>query len=140
MSEDPLVPQFPPSVSIQTESPGSGEGAPRPHRRRRRRRRRGGGGGGGGGRPPGPNGGGGQGGPSSYERVDEVAAPGPDRPVEGVLFLPPKETASGILVSAKNNYLPTPKDPIVPREVINREGLEAGALITGFAAAGNRPV
>ena len=72
--------------------------------------------------------------------MDEVAAPGPDRPIEGVLFLPPKETASGILVSAKNNYLPTPKDPIVPRELVNREGLEAGALITGFAADGNRPV
>jgi transcription termination factor Rho len=140
MSEDPLVPQFPPSVSLQTESPGSGEGAPRPHRRRRRRRRRGGGGGGGGGRPPGPNGSGGQGSQSSYDRVEEASAPGPDRPVEGVLFLPPKETASGILVSAKNNYLPTPKDPIVPRELINREGLEAGALITGFAADGNRPV
>ena len=72
--------------------------------------------------------------------MDEVAAAGPDRAVEGVLFLPPKETAPGILVSAKNNYLPTPKDPIVPRDVITREGLEAGALITGFAADGNRPV
>jgi transcription termination factor Rho len=140
MSEDPLVPQFPQSVSIQAESPSSGEGAPRPHRRRRRRRRRGGGGGGAGaGRPPGPNGGG-QGGANTYERVDELAAAGPDRPVEGVLFLPPKETAPGILVSAKNNYLPTPKDPIVPRDVITREGLEAGALITGFAVEGNRPV
>jgi transcription termination factor Rho len=72
--------------------------------------------------------------------VDEVAAAGPDRAVEGVLFLPPKETAPGILVLAKNNYLPTPRDPIVPRDVITREGLEAGALITGFAADGNRPV
>ena len=137
MSEDPLVPQIPASASIQTDSPSSGEGAPRPHRRRRRRRRRGGGGG----RPPGNNGGGGGQPGIAYEpRIDEAAAAGPERPVEGVLYLPPKESAPGILVSARTNYLPSPKDPIVPRDLINREGLEPGALITGFAVDGNRTV
>ena len=40
----------------------------------------------------------------------------------------------------RTNYLPSPKDPLVPRELINRESLEAGALIAGFAVDGNRPV
>jgi len=60
--------------------------------------------------------------------------------VDGVLFVPPKDNASGVLVSAKANYLPSPKDPLVPRELIQREGLEAGALIAGYAADGGRPV
>jgi len=45
-----------------------------------------------------------------------------------------------VLVSAPTNYLPTAKDPLVPRELISREGLEAGALIGGFAVDGTRPV
>ena len=69
-----------------------------------------------------------------------MAATGPERPVEGVLFLPPKESAPGVLVSAKANYLPSPKDPIVPRDLIQREGLEAGAFLTGFAVDGSRTV
>jgi transcription termination factor Rho len=72
--------------------------------------------------------------------VDELAATGPERPVEGVLYVPPKENQPGVLVSASKNYLPTPRDPIVPRDLIVREGLEAGALIGGFAADGSRPV
>ncbi|HXM75395.1 MAG TPA: transcription termination factor Rho [Thermoanaerobaculia bacterium] len=136
MSEDPLVPPVSASsISVQTESPGPGDGGSRPHRRRRRRRRRGGGGaGGGGGRPPGPNGSG------EAERTDEIVASGPERPVEGVLFLPPKDSAPGVLVTAKANYLPSPRDPIVPRDLISREGLEPGAYISGFAVDGNRTV
>jgi transcription termination factor Rho len=136
VSEDPLVPPVSASsISVQTESPGPGDGGSRPHRRRRRRRRRGGGGaGGGGGRPPGPNGSG------EAERADEIVASGPERPVEGVLFLPPKESAPGVLVTAKANYLPSPRDPIVPRDLISREGLEPGAFISGFAVDGNRTV
>jgi transcription termination factor Rho len=127
MSEDPLVPQISTSVSVQTEGPSpTGDGAPRPHRRRRRRRRRGGG------RPPGANGG------AGLERTDELAAAGPELPVEGVLFVPPKESAPGVLVSARSNYLPTPRDPLVPRDLIQREGLEAGALVTGFGVEGSR--
>jgi transcription termination factor Rho len=57
-----------------------------------------------------------------------------------VLYVPPKENAPGVLVTAKANYLPSPKDPLVPRELIQREGLEAGALIVGLAADGGRPV
>jgi transcription termination factor Rho len=136
VSEDPLVPPVSASsISVQTESPGPGDGGSRPHRRRRRRRRRGGGGAGGGaGRPPGPNGSG------EAERADEIVASGPEKPVEGVLFLPPKESAPGVLVTAKANYLPSPRDPIVPRDLISREGLEPGAFISGFAVDGNRTV
>jgi len=43
-------------------------------------------------------------------------------------------------VASATNYLPTAKDPLVPRDLIAREGLEAGALIGGFAADGARPV
>lgn len=138
MSDDPLPLESVSSSSVQTEalsvraegspSPLPGDGQPRPHRRRRRRRRRGGG------RPGGPSGNG------APERTDELAAAGPESPVEGVLFLPAKESAPGVLVSARTNYLPTPRDPLVPRDLITREGLEAGALISGFAAEGNRPV
>src|SRR3984893_8565047 len=134
MSEDPLNPESLTSVSVQTEpsSPGetsiSGDGQSRPHRRRRRRRRRGG------------RGGGQPGGGASFERPEELSASGPERPAEGVLYIPPKENAPGVLVSAKTNYLPSPKDPLVPRELIQREGLEAGALIVGAAADGGRPV
>jgi len=116
-----------PAPAGPSERPG-GDGQPRPHRRRRRRRRRGG-------RPGGFSGNG-----AAPERADELAAAGPERPVEGVLYLPPKESAPGVLVSAPTNYLPTPRDPLVPRELIAREGLEAGALIGGFAADGTRPV
>jgi len=134
MSEDPLTPESISSVSVQTEDPsrqeGMGDGQPRPHRRRRRRRRRGGRGGG-------PPGGGGNGAP---ERVDDLTASGPERPAEGVLYIPPKESAPGVLVSAKTNYLPSSRDPLVPRELINREGLEAGALVAGLVADGNRAV
>jgi transcription termination factor Rho len=57
-----------------------------------------------------------------------------------VLFLPPKENAPGVLVSGKANYLPSPRDPLVPRDLIVREGLEPGAAISGFAVDGTRPV
>ena len=135
MSEDPLTPESLTSVSVQTESssqgetPSSGDGQSRPHRRRRRRRRRGG------------RGGGQPGGGAPFERAaEDLSASGPERPAEGVLYIPPKENAPGVLVSAKANYLPSPKDPLVPRELIQREGLEAGALIVGTAADGGRPV
>jgi transcription termination factor Rho len=141
MSEDPSTPENAPSFSVSAEGatrpapsahtreplPGEGPGQPRPHRRRRRRRRRGG-------RP------GGFGANGAPERVDELAATGPERPVEGVLYIPPKENQPGVLVSSATNYRPTPRDPIVPRDLIAREGLEAGALVGGFAADGGRPV
>ena len=137
MSEDPATPKNASSFSTAPEAGGGlpggerapgGEGQPRPHRRRRRRRRRGG-------RP-----GGGFPANGAPERIEEAAAVGPERPVEGVLYLPPRESAPGVLVSASANFLPTPRDPIVPRDLIAREGLEAGALIAGFAADGSRPV
>jgi transcription termination factor Rho len=138
MSDDPWTSENSFSPAVATESPArgegqpapSGEGQPRPHRRRRRRRRRGGGGGGG--RPPSSQGG--------FDRPDELTASGPEVPVEGVLSLPSRESSPGVLVSARANYLPTPRDPLVSRELIAREGLEAGASISGFAADGTRPV
>jgi transcription termination factor Rho len=60
--------------------------------------------------------------------------------VEGVLFLPAKENAAGVLVSARANLLPSPRDPLVPRELVLREGLEAGAYITGVAVEASRSV
>jgi transcription termination factor Rho len=132
MSEDPLTPESLASAPVPSEGHsnegGSADGQPRPHRRRRRRRRRGRGG------APHGNGAG------FAERSEDLAATGPERPVVGVLYVPPKENAPGVLVSAKANYLPSQKDPLVPRELINREGLEAGALIAGYAADGGRPV
>jgi transcription termination factor Rho len=126
MSEDPSLSQGSGSFSAQTENPSTGEGPARTHRRRRRRRRRGGG------RPPLANG--------APERLDELAVAGPERPVEGVLFLPPRDNAPGVLVSSTRNYLPTPSDPLAPRDLIVREGLEAGAMITGMAVEGSRPI
>ncbi|HMF07950.1 MAG TPA: transcription termination factor Rho [Thermoanaerobaculia bacterium] len=137
MSDDPLTSENGFSTSVATErdplgngesqpAPGPGENAPRPHRRRRRRRRRGGGG-----RP-------GQGG--GFERAEDLSATGPEVPVVGVLSLPPRENSPGVLVSARANYLPTPRDPLVPRDLIAREGLEAGASIAAIAAEGSRPV
>jgi transcription termination factor Rho len=126
MSEDPLWNRDSSSLSVQTETPSPGEGPPRRHRRRRRRRRRGG-----------NRGGFANGAP---ERVDELAVAGPEKPVEGVLFLPPRDNAPGALVSARSNYLPTPGDPLVPRDLITQEGLEAGAMVTGVAVEGNRAV
>ena len=144
MSEDPLTPESLASVSVTSETSShpdgqlSNDGQQRPGtgRRRRRRRRRGGRGG-----QPGGGGGNGNGG-APFERPEEVSAAGsgPERPVEGVLYLPPKESAAGVLVSAKANYLPSPKDPLVPRDLINRESLEAGAYVTAVAVDGNRPV
>ena len=137
MSEDPATPKNAASFSTAPEAGGGspagerapgGDGQPRPHRRRRRRRRRGG-------RP-----GGGFAANGAPERIEEAAAVGPERPVVGVLYLPPRESAPGVLVSANANFLPTPRDPIVPRDLIAREGLEAGALIAGFAADGTRPI
>ena len=145
MSEDPLTPESLASVSVTSETsshpegPMSNDGQQRPGagRRRRRRRRRGGRGG-----QPGGGGGGNGNGGAAFERPEEVSstATGPERPVEGVLFLPPRESAPGVLVSAKANYLPTPKDPLVPRDLINREGLEAGAFVSAVAVEGTRPV
>ena len=36
------------------------------------------------------------------ERAEEATAAGPERAVEGVLYLPPRESAPGVLVSAVN--------------------------------------
>jgi transcription termination factor Rho len=65
------------------------------------------------------------------------SAPGGDREAAGVLSIP--EKGSGVLVSAKNNYLATPHDPLVPRDLIEREGLLAGVTITGTMGGGGRP-
>ena len=126
MSEDPSAPQTVASVSVATEGPSSAQRLARPHRRRRRRRRRGGG------RSASSSGG--------LERAEELSVSGPEKPVEGVLFLPARENAPGVLVSARSNYLPSSRDPLVPRELIAREGLESGAMVTGVGVEGSRSV
>jgi transcription termination factor Rho len=74
-------------------------------------------------------------GPPGTEASAEGAA---ESTAEGVLFFPAK--GHGILVSAKNNYLPVPGDPAVPRDFAEREGLAAGARIQGVVSGGARPV
>jgi len=49
------------------------------------------------------------------KRLDEVAVAGPERPVEGVLFLPPR-TRPGRPVSATRNYFDPRADPLAPRD------------------------
>ncbi|MGH9444083.1 MAG: transcription termination factor Rho [Thermoanaerobaculia bacterium] len=57
--------------------------------------------------------------------------------VEGVLYLP--EKGHGVLVSAKNNYLPAPRDPQVTREFAEREQIASGTRVRGMASGGGRP-
>jgi len=52
-------------------------------------------------------------------------------PTSGVLYL--KNNGTGILVKAENNFVPTPGDPIVPRNMVERLHLQAGLLIGGSA-------
>jgi transcription termination factor Rho len=108
---------------LEEESP-----APSPHRRsrrrgRRRRRRR---------PSEAANG------PAAAEPAADSAAASaePAGEVEGVLSLP--EKGAGVLVSARNNYLPSPRDVLVPRDFASREQLAAGARIAGRASGGHR--
>jgi transcription termination factor Rho len=116
---------------MDQENPGNTAGAvPRKSRRRRRGRRRRGGAGAAAGAPPGAA-------PGPAELASGEAGPSVETQATGVLSLP--EKGSGVLVSAKNNYLPTPRDPLVPRDLAEREGLLAGVTITGRVGGGNRP-
>ena len=67
----------------------------------------------------------------------EVRTAAVESEATGVLSLP--EKGSGVLVSAKNNYLPTPHDPLVPRDFAERHGLLAGVTISGTVSGGGRP-
>jgi transcription termination factor Rho len=58
-------------------------------------------------------------------------APGELVAASGVLYIKPNGT--GLLVDAANNYYPTPGDPIVPRNMVERLHLQAGLLIGGSA-------
>jgi len=113
---------------MDQENPGNTAGAvPRKSRRRRRGRRRRGGAGPAAGLPPG----------AAPELASADAGASVETQAIGVLSLP--EKGSGVLVSAKNNYLPTPRDPLVPRDLAEREGLLAGVTIAGRVGGGNRP-
>ena len=57
--------------------------------------------------------------------------------MEGVLYLP--EKGNGVLVSAKNNYLPSPRDPHVSRDLAEREQVLPGTRVVGMASGGGRP-
>ena len=102
MSEDPLTPESL-AVSVQSEPPsegGSADGQPRPHRRRRRRRRRGGRGGG-----PQGNGGG------LGERSEDLAATGPERPVDGRPVRPAEGQRLGRAGLGQSQLPPVPQGP-----------------------------
>ncbi|HET7453285.1 MAG TPA: transcription termination factor Rho, partial [Thermoanaerobaculia bacterium] len=116
---------------MDQENPGNtADAVPRKSRRRRRGRRRRGGGGGG--NPPAAH-------PAATDSAVHPAGGGPavETTAAGVLSL--SEKGSGVLVSAKNNYLPTPHDPLVPRDLAEREGLLAGTTISGRVSGGSRP-
>jgi transcription termination factor Rho len=117
---------------VEFQNAGNPAGGPRKRSRRRRGRRR---------RP--------QGGPtgqieqSGQSGAEGAPATGPEpastaqAEVEGVLFLP--EKGQGVLVSAKNNYLPAPHDPHVSREFAEREQILPGTRVVGHASGGGRP-
>ena len=65
------------------------------------------------------------------------SAPAAPAEVEGVLFLP--EKGQGVLVSAKNNYLPTLRDPQVSRDFAEKEQIQPGTRVVGHASGGGRP-
>lgn len=52
-------------------------------------------------------------------------------PTSGVLFL--KNNGTGLLVKAENNFVPTPGDAIVPRNMVERLHLQPGLLLAGSA-------
>ncbi len=114
---------------MDQENPGNtAGGVPRKSRRRRRgRRRRGGGGAGAPSTPP----------PGAAESAAGDAGRSVETEATGVLSLP--EKGSGVLVNAKNNYLPTPGDPLVPRDLAEREGMLAGVTVSGRVSGGSRP-
>jgi transcription termination factor Rho len=58
-------------------------------------------------------------------------APGELTQVAGVLYLKPN--GAGLLVTAANNYIPQPGDPMVPRGVIERLHLDPGVSVSGNA-------
>ena len=117
---------------MNQENPGNSAGgvARKSRRRRRGRRRRGG--------APGTPGALPETGPLGADaapRPEHVAAG--ESEGSGVLLLP--EKGHGVLVSAKNNYLASPGDPIVSRDLAERERLLGGVTITGRTSGGGRP-
>src|SRR5258708_11195183 len=104
----------------QSFNDGAGGGAGR--RRRNRSRRRGGHS---------------QGYSGEMQQAPPIDLPaGELAPVSGVLWIKPNGT--GLLVQPANNYVPTPRDAIVPRPVIERLHLLPGLLLAGSARrAGN---
>ncbi len=63
-------------------------------------------------------------------------APGELVPASGVLWIKPNGT--GMLVQPQNNYVPTPGDSIVPRNIVEKLHLQAGLYLSGSSRrAGN---
>jgi transcription termination factor Rho len=120
---------------VEFQNTGNAAGGPRKRSRRRRGRRR---------RPHDGQPGQGEQAGLAGERSGEGASPqgsglaaAPQTEVEGVLFLP--EKGQGVLVSAKNNYLPAPHDPHVSREFAEREQVLPGTRVVGLASGGGHP-
>ncbi len=113
-----------------TEHRGGGSGHSR--NRGRGRRRRGGGGGGGRG------GGGGHGGARAPQRVVRNIPEG-EATVEATGVLQVAEAGHGHLRSIQLSYTPDANDVVVPRELIEKAGLETGLELEGLAVPADRP-
>ncbi|MEE4272540.1 MAG: transcription termination factor Rho [Thermoanaerobaculales bacterium] len=62
---------------------------------------------------------------------------GPVVEVQGHLLV--REKGSPVLVQAKNNFVASKTDPLVPVELVNKLHLESGLAIEGKARGGDRP-
>jgi transcription termination factor Rho len=109
-----------------TEHRGGGGSQGRSGGRGRRRRGRGGGGGGrGGGRGQQPRG------------VQRIPEGDPTEEATGILQL--ADAGHGYLRSAKYSFNAEPTDAVVPRELVEKAGLETGLELTGMAVPSDRP-
>ena len=108
-----------------------GDGSGRSRNRGRGRRRRGGGGGGRGG-------GGGHGGGRAPQRVVRNIPEG-EPTVEATGVLQIAEAGHGHLRSIQLSYIPDENDVVVPRELIEKAGLETGLELEGLAVPADRP-
>ncbi len=62
---------------------------------------------------------------------------GPPTPVQGYLWV--REKGSPMLVAAKNNFVASKTDPLVPVELINKLHLESGLFVEAKARGTDRP-
>ena len=71
------------------------------------------------------------------QQLDVAIAEGPVIQVEGYLWV--RDKGSPALVQAKNAFVATKTDPLVPKELVDALHLESGLLIEGKAHDADRP-